>query len=272
MNLTNELERWYATEGERVEWAAASPAAARAAWQRFRQRNGYGENATALLTAPTHQPKAAKNAVPTYVLHLSPAGASGHQTCAFRTDGCEAACLNTAGRGRFDTVQRGRAAKTRWLAEEPEHFLALLAHEIRLAVKRHGGRALFRLNGTSDLRWERFAPFLFGIVGAEYYDYTKYPRRTLPDNYKVTYSANERNSDEDLLARLEHFGHVAVVVDTPAPKGGGVKLPLPTTYLGERAWDGDELDDWRERPGFTLLRVKGDGVGDTSGFVRPTHA
>ena len=271
MNLTNDLERQRFPDIP--SWSRRDVADARVAWRQFRQREGYGETATALLTAPTHQPKAAKNDVPTYVLHLAPAGASGLQTCAFRTDGCEAACLNTAGRGRFDGIQRGRIAKTRFLAERPAPFLAILLAEIRSAVKRHGGRALFRLNGTSDLRWERFAPFLFEVDGAEFYDYTKYPRRDgRPDNYKLMYSVSERNDDADVLERLAAFGHVAVVVDTPAPIGGAQKLPLPKRYLGERAWDGDETDDWRARPGITLLRVKGDGVGDTSGFVRPTHA
>lgn len=272
-NLTNRLEAYYSADGDR--WAIDHPRAAaigRKAWQKWRRDNGFGTSATALLTSPKHQPKTNKNDVPTYALHLSPAGASGEQTCAFRTDGCEAACLNTAGRGRFDGVQRGRMAKTLFLAEEPEHFLAILLAEIRSAVKRHDGAALFRLNATSDLRWERFAPFLFDVAGAEFYDYTKYPRRDgRPSNYRLTYSVSERNSDEDILVRLATFGHVAVVVDTPAPTGSGVKLPLPTTYLGAKAWDGDETDDWRDRPGVTLLRVKGDGVGDTSGFVRPTH-
>lgn len=271
MNLTQQLEQWWEWDGSRVEWSAADAAVARAAWRRFRVDNGFGVTATALLTAPSHQPKTNKNAVPTYALHLAPAGASGEQTCAFRTDGCEAACLNTAGRGRFDGVQRGRIAKTLFLAEQPEHFLTILQAEIRSAVKRHGGEALFRLNATSDLRWERLAPFLFEVHGADFYDYTKYPRRpNLPSNYVVTYSASERNSDDDLLTKLDAFGFVAVVVDTPAARGGAAKLPLPTVYLGRPAHDGDETDDWRDRPGFTLLRAKGDAVTDDSGFVRST--
>lgn len=270
--LTNELEA-LADEILVGVTGADTVADCRKAWQRFRRDNGFGTTATALLTAPSHQPKTNKNEIPTYALHLSPAGASGVDTCAFKTDGCEAACLNTAGRGRFDGVQRGRIAKTLFLAEHPALFLRILLAEIEAAVRRHDGRALFRLNATSDLRWERFAPFLFEVEGAEFYDYTKYPRRpNLPSNYMLCYSVSERNDDEDVLRKLAHFGHVSVVVDTPAPKSGGAKLPLPTTYLGEAASDGDETDDWRDRAGMVLLRVKGQGVGDTSGFVRPTHA
>lgn len=168
---------------------------------------------------------------------------------------------------------QGRVTKTLFLRDDPAAFLSILRAEIVSAVKRHGGEALFRLNGTSDLRWERFAPFLFEVEGASFYDYTKYPRRpNLPSNYVLSYSVSERNSDEDVLRKLDHFGHVSIVVDTPAPHGGGVRVPLPTSYLGREACDGDETDDWRDRPGVVLLRVKGDGVGDTSGFVRPTNA
>lgn len=99
--LTNELEANAVRESD-----LPTAAEARKAWLGFRQGRGY-KTATALLTAPDSQPKTGKNAIPTYVLHLAPAGASGVDTCAFKTAGCEAACLNTAGRGRFDGVQQG---------------------------------------------------------------------------------------------------------------------------------------------------------------------
>jgi hypothetical protein len=266
-NLSKYLER----KLPNLDYYTASTA--RKEWLKFRQDNGL-KSATTLLTAPHAQPKASKNSTPTYVLHLAPAYATGDwNTCGWSSAGCRAACLNTAGRGRFDTVQRGRRLKTRFLAEHPEAFLRLLYHEIVLAVNRHG-EILVRLNGTSDLRWEVFAPWLFSIEGAEFYDYTKAPKQArpwLPDTYRLTKSIDERMSDDDALDAVTHFGHAAVVVDTPAPNGGAAKLPLPTTWLGVQAWDGDETDDWRDRPGFTLLRAKGDALTDTSGFVRPTE-
>ena len=268
-NLTKKLERIGLQDNQNtnrsVRWA-------RAEWLDYRRERGF-KSATDLLTPPGAQPKTGKNKIPTYALHLAPADRSGVEVCGWSTAGCRAACLNTAGRGRFDGVQRGRVTRTTFLNHRPSAFLAILEREIRNAVKRHGN-ILVRLNATSDLRWERFAPWLFEIEGAEFYDYTKAPgkARTETDGYALCYSANERNSDADLVDRLEEFGHVAICVDTPAPTGGGTKLPLPRVYLNARAWDGDETDDWRGRPGFTLLRAKGDAKGDTSGFVRPTHA
>ena len=35
----------------------------------------------------------------TFILHLAPASLSGYNTCPKATEGCKAACLNTAGRG-----------------------------------------------------------------------------------------------------------------------------------------------------------------------------
>ena len=50
----------------------------------------------------TGNPKVLKGLVQgynTYILHLAPADLSGYETCAKRTTGCTAACLNLAGRG-----------------------------------------------------------------------------------------------------------------------------------------------------------------------------
>ena len=43
--------------------------------------------------------KGIKSGFNTYILHLAPAKVSGYNTCPKATAGCEAACLNTAGRG-----------------------------------------------------------------------------------------------------------------------------------------------------------------------------
>jgi hypothetical protein len=60
-----------------------------------------------LLTRPDAQPKAVKGekyGVMTFVLHLAPADVSGHEVCSMRTAACTFFCLNTAGRGAFDSA------------------------------------------------------------------------------------------------------------------------------------------------------------------------
>ena len=56
-----------------------------------------------------------------------------------------------------------------------------------------------RLNGTSDVSWERFKIFEM-FPGVQFYDYTKIYKRALkwaggeyPKNYHITYSLNEDN-------------------------------------------------------------------------------
>lgn len=243
-----------------------SPRTASILWANFRRLKGRKPGTPRLLTSPQAQPKTGKNKIPTYVLHLAPSGMSGAwDTCLWATEGCAAACLNTAGRGQFSLVQEGRKLKTLFLGAAPQAFLGLLMHEIDLAVKRHGETIAVRLNGTSDLRWERIVPFFFERWGDDviFYDYTKNPKRTVPANYHLTYSAHERNSVAQIREKLEAYGRVAVVFDTPRNK------PLPTMWEGMPVVDGDEDDQrWLDRDVIIGLRAKGKGIGDTSGFVR----
>ena len=48
----------------------------------------------------------------TAIMYLSPARLSGKELCAYRTKGCTIACLNVAGRGKFNTIQQARLKKT----------------------------------------------------------------------------------------------------------------------------------------------------------------
>lgn len=123
--------------------------------------------------------------------------------CPLASPGCAAACLDTAGHGGFSpSVPIGRARKTLlWLGHRGQ-FWALLRRDVAKLVrvaKRRGLLAQIRLNGTSDIRWERHAEFralCADYPEVRFYDYTKYSlrmRRNLPDNYRLTYSLNESN-------------------------------------------------------------------------------
>lgn len=248
---------------------------ARRAIRSHRTAHGFADGVPALLTPPEAQPKAAKNSTPTYVLHLAPHKSAGvGNLCPWATAGCIAVCLNTAGRGQYDSVQLGRLWRTWLLSDLTTVFLAKLVHEVAAAIAKHG-RIGLRLNGTSDARWESLAAFLLSIFGdaVVFYDYTKAPRRAVPEHYHLTYSVNERNTPEDVRKMADRYGRVAVVVDTPAPVGGAPKLPLPCSWGGLDAVDGD-VTDWRLETGpvAVLLRAKGEAKTDTSGFVRPTVA
>lgn len=226
-----------------------------------------------LLTAGIANAKIAKGEGAGYlstIMHLSPHKAAGvGNVCPMASAGCIAACLNTAGRGRFNMTQLARKARTvLWFQNRPL-FLSILRSEInshrRKAIKL-GKLACVRLNGTSDIVWEKVCPELFNeFSDCQFYDYTKYDKRCmsgykLPANYHLTFSQSEVNLPA--VKRVLRSGkcNVAVVF-----KG----VP-PTTYLGRPTYTMDENDlRFLDPPGGCVgaLTAKGKAKNDKSGFV-----
>ena len=62
----------------------------------------------------------------TAILYLAPQRTSGFNVCPMASAGCMASCLNTAGRGQMNSVQKGRINKTKWYFLERETFLGSL--------------------------------------------------------------------------------------------------------------------------------------------------
>lgn len=225
-----------------------------------------------LLTSPKGQAKMAKSAksgvyLP-YILHLSPAKSSGYQVCPKATKGCIAGCLNTAGMGVYKNVQKARIERTKLYYEQRPQFLEQLEREIakaeRKAIK-EGKQLTMRLNGTSDLQWERLKVFggktIFEVFpNVIFYDYTKIAKRN-PNpfpNYSLTFSAAE-NNQRDVETALANGMNVAVVF----------RKNLPSTWKGLHVIDGD-IDDLRfldPRQVIVGLRAKGRAKKDTTGFV-----
>ena len=119
--------------------------------------------------------------------------------------GCRAACLNTAGNPAFAAgKERARLARTQLYFADRTAYAALLVDELALWQERaaaQGYRLAVRLNGTSDIAWERVIPQLFATFPHEqFYDYTKLLRRLgrTPANYDLTLSRSETNHSECL--------------------------------------------------------------------------
>ena len=71
--------------------------------------------------------------------------------------GCFEGCLNSAGRGAFNSVQNARKAKTQFLYQNKTAFMLSLCADIWSLdnkAKRLGLIPLIRPNGTSDLCYE----------------------------------------------------------------------------------------------------------------------
>lgn len=208
----------------------------------------------------------------TGIMYLAPSTESGYQTCPMASKGCAMACLFTAGRGAFDNVRQARISKTLYWFEDRENFkLDLLADVARLVRKaaRDGMIPAVRLNGTSDIVWERVFPELFETFPeVQFYDYTKRPGRTTPSNYHLTFSRSEEN-DAQLISELEAGHNVAMVFDVAK----GAPLPEFVTIDGRRfeVIDGDDHDvRFLDPVGVVVgLRGKGAAKSDASGFVLP---
>ena len=220
----------------------------------------------------------------TYILHLAPADLSGYETCAKRTDGCTEACLNTAGRGGMfkrgentNVIQQARIRKTKMFFENRVEFMTTLVKDIELGIKQSKKMELvpvFRLNGTSDLAWEKyevvrngqlFRNIFTAFPEVQFYDYTKVLGRKVKEysNYQLTFSAADGN-DSDVLKALNEGLNVAVVF--------GIKktLPMPVDYLSRPVFNGDESDlRFLDPKGVIVgLYAKGKAKKDTTGFVK----
>ena len=218
--------------------------------------------------------KGMKQGFMTYILHLAPADVSGYNTCPKATAGCKAACLNTAGRGGMfkkgettNVIQQARIRKTRWFFEDRESFLATLKDDIRKAIKQSEKKGLipvFRLNGTSDLSWEKYG-IIQEFPNVQFYDYTKILGRKVNGlaNYHLTFSAADGN-DNDVRNAIKEGYNIATVF--------GIKKsqPMPETYEGTPVFNGDESDlRFLDPKGVVVgLYAKGKAKKDTSGFVK----
>lgn len=223
--------------------------------------------------------KSLKHGVLTGVMYLAPSNFAreSHTVCALaKLAGCEAACLYSAGRGRFTATQEARIRKTKFWLDDPEAFKALLVRDIESLIRkaeREGLTPAVRLNGTSDIRWERKFPEVFErFADVQFYDYTKIPHRgNLPSNYHLTWSysgANERYAAH-LDTALQAGMNAAVVFRRKTKRGNTPAEALPETWAGRPVVDGDEHDFRPLDPKGVIvgLRAKGDAVADTSGFV-----
>jgi hypothetical protein len=202
----------------------------------------------------------------TAIMYLAPAkqNTKGVNLCPKASQGCLKACLYTAGRGKFSSVQSARVNKSDYfVADRPAFLIQLhkdIAKHIRKCVKL-GKKPAVRLNGTSDILWERYLDTrLYPEV--QFYDYTKWlpqGRATQP-NYHLIYSRAEDVSDGQVKSVMHEGFNVAVVFSGKE---------LPKTYLGFPVFNGD-LTDLRflDPKGHIIgLSAKGEGKKDTSGFV-----
>lgn len=209
----------------------------------------------------------------TGVLYLAPHTNAGRgNVCQFASKGCAAACLYSAGRGRFDGVKQSRLRKTNEFFDNPKRFVEVLSGDIFALVakaERGGLIPAVRLNGTSDIDWLRLGGefkknLMERFPTVQFYDYIKsaprmkaYLKGELPQNYHLTFSRSECN-DKLCHEILAMGGSVAVVFKD-----------IPSTWGGYEVVSGDDNDLRFLDPSNVIvgLKAKGDAKKDESGFV-----
>ena len=206
----------------------------------------------------------------TAILYLAPFNLSGYQVCPMAEIAkCHEPCLNTAGRGKFNNVQKARIRKTRYYMQERKSFLEDLRNDLKKFsdfCSKHGRKPAIRLNGTSDLNWLKLIKEFPSIT---FYDYSK----TLSDsflskavkvpNYSLTlsYSQASLKYAQDCKKQSEKYGlNMAIVY-----RGKSFE---EVQKLYPNAINGDKTDlRFLDASGPVFLTPKGKAKKDLSGFV-----
>ena len=212
-------------------------------------------------------------------MYLSPSNEAGYgiNTCANATKECRAGCLIFTGQMKMKPAINSRIMKTRFFYAYPEQFLDSLIDELFEAVKQASwDREIiqFRLNGTSDINWEKYLhleTLIKDIPACEiFYDYTKNPNRQVNRNhYHLTYSISDNSKSlSHGLDYLEKGQSVAVVTSKTEMK--------QLLEVGSKTFiNGDKNDHRPQDPksSIVLLSFKGKGAtkaqrGTSKGFVK----
>jgi len=247
--------------------------------------------------------KGQKQGYLTAVLYLAPYKMSGFNVCPMAEQaGCHAGCLNTAGRGgiskgskRFKTpaglvpdnaIQRARIDRTKlFMNDRPEFFRRLYQelHAFLRKAERMGLTPAVRLNGTSDILWERipfpvddrtrgihmyYTNIFHAFPELQFYDYTKIwkrfePGQEIPTNYDLSLSyslASQRYAANCTRTHDKYGARLVVVVRSQDVKQFHVDL-------GGIDGDAHDLRFTEPQGAMIYLKAKGKARKDRSGFV-----
>ena len=239
--------------------------------------------------------KGTKEGYLTGILYLAPSNISGVNFCASASEGCKLACLYSAGRGAFNSVQKARINKSKYLINDRVNFmLDLIESIIRLQIKAKNKNLIpvIRLNGPSDIMWENIKIKTSDLMSRKYilnnshlynndvlnndtfnimqlfntckfYDYTKHciewRKNALKlSNYHLTFSRCEDNEKKALSYLINGYNSAFVF-----------KNKIPSKYKGFKVFNGDETDLRFLDPKNVIigLLAKGDAKKDQTGFV-----
>ena len=196
-------------------------------------------------------------------------------TCPFAGQ-CKSYCLRATGNIQMKHSTRSRYLKTWFFYTEPLAFLRMLITEIvsgAQSARREKARFYLRLNGMSDIEWERFIYMdklvkgTPGLIG--FYDYTKHPASNrlkmaqripggvpFPQHYRLIFSWDEKKETPRRASDwLRQGGSLSVVY--PYSHRDEIKKIVRRNKF---AVIGDEDDNrYRDRPN-TIVFLKNKGA------------
>lgn len=229
-----------------------------------------------LLSKGTTNAKTAKNEIETYILYLAPYNQNilGKNLCPGASAGCIASCLFTAGRGKFNNVQKARIEKANFYVKDKLGFLAQLLTELnklnKKAIKENKKIAI-RLNGTSDIDFigqikKNFElNILTEFTNLVFYDYTKILgkiEKYKGQNYFLTYSRSEETSNSDIQQALNMGANVSIVFNK-IPE----KYNLNGLNISVINGDSSDIVMLYNKGKILGLQAKGQAKKDVSNFV-----
>ena len=243
----------------------------------------------------------------TAILYLAPYKASGFNICPMaELAGCWKGCLNTAGHGgmskgnkRFNphgidlpdnAVQRARIERTQLYMNDRVEFFRRLYQEIHAFLRkaeRKGLTPVIRLNGTSDILWEKipvpvsdnkrgihciFENIFAVFPEIQFYDYTKIAKRMyreMPSNYYLALSYSEASPVYAERCWKAHAETNCSGVIVYRDKDAISQARMFAEESKKRFVDGDanDLRFLDPKGAIVALKAKGTARKDYSGFV-----
>lgn len=249
-------------------------------WREYRSSGG--KLASSLLTTSS---KTEKDGIGFYtrILYLQPSNESGVNLCPHAGD-CAKVCLSESGHMAMETIRTARNGektarwkRTHYMLSEKESFDKDLVKEIEKHIKyctKRNLKAVIRLNGTSDIIWDRIIR-LFPAV--QFYDYTKDIKRfnawqnkrkrsKKRTNYHLTFSADEKISPHSFFSSHD-TGSCATVFDPESFKAIVKQKHIEISGKIVRIVNGDITDNrFNDPKGLNLVALKAKGRARKDGL------
>jgi len=247
---------------------------ARDCWAEFRAARDYTTPRVDYMTRENHNKKTKLNRIPTISWTGAPARTGVRNACTDSTIACRNVCIRYTGRLDFPyAIQVGRD-RIEFLRLHPDEACSLIHWETMNLTKRYPDQAVARrLNLVTDLRFEDFAPWLFTEAPESVvtYDYTKHwDRDPEPaDRYRLTFSANEYHTPDDIREMTDSGRNVAVVFPSEYKD-----TPYPDQWFGIPLINGDLTDFRYEDPAGVIVGLYAKGrakhiIPGMDQFVKP---